>query len=302
MDLNKEIEHLEEGLGENSSPSSLSSYLKTIKNFKNLRKEEENLLLERKTPIDVEKIINSHLRLVVSIVEKLFPYNLKNESDFMDLIQAGNIGLIEAINTFDPTKNNKFSTHAYYWISSRVRKEISEKKCGLIKKPKHVLAAFGLLLNIENKINSLFNRLPTQKEVNLIFSGIFSEDQIKDLLLLRSTQTLSLDMEYDDDKETLSDFIGENSVEESFETEDQATTIRHKIQEILNPRLYLLICARYGIGEFEGSPKTLEEISHLFVEKGFNDKPISTERVRQLEEKAIDALQHDAVLLKLFNN
>ena len=105
-EIENSFDSLESKVG-TMSTSALQSYLNGIKNFKNLEKEEESSLLSNLSKENKDKIINHHLKLVVAIVSKLSPYNYAREDDFLDLIQAGNIGLMKAVDTYDVSKNPK---------------------------------------------------------------------------------------------------------------------------------------------------------------------------------------------------
>ena len=286
-----------------ASKGGLNNYIQSIKGWKDLSKTEEEMLWKNKTKENLDKIIHSHLRMVITVVNKIYPYDHRKESDFMDLVQAGNLGLLKAVETYNPEKNSKFSTHAYFWIKTYIKNELSEKRCGAIKKPISVIASFGIISKVENKLKAILYREPTLEEIHTILDDIFTYEKLNELLMLRTSQVLSLDFSYDDDdKDTLLNCLPAESLEEELDQQSRVSSIREEVKKLLNPRLYVLICARYGLEEFKDSPKTLDEIAQIFVDKGFNDKILSTERIRQLEEQAIKILQKDPTLLSLFNN
>lgn len=298
----KEVEYISNGL--------LADYLHDIRHWKNLSPEQEVAIWNNRTPANLELMINSHLRLVISIVLKLTPKSFKREreDDFMDLVQAGNIGLIKAIQNFNPNMDVKFSTYAYDWIKAYVKNELAKQRCGLIKKPKSVLKYFSVISKVENRFVMAFGRYPTDDELLVILEGAMPEDKIEEAVQQHKTSTISLDSSVHTgpnviDGRKLEDIIpDEDDFAEGVETLDRASQIRKVLGKVLKPRLYLLVCARYGLGEFEGTPMKLEEIAQLFVDKGFNENLITTERVRQLEAMAIEKLKKNPKVLKLFMN
>ena len=124
-EIEYDVEKLEaKAVGETSDYSTLSRlaiYIRDIRKYRFLTKEEQDEIWENRTQDNIERIVNSHLRLVIDIVNDYMPYNYRNESNFMDLIQAGNLGLMHAAQVYDPNRNAKFITHAHYWIRSYVR-------------------------------------------------------------------------------------------------------------------------------------------------------------------------------------
>ena len=153
-----------------------------------------------------------------------------------------------------------------------------------------------------------FGRYPTDDELLVILEGAMPEDKIEEAVQLHKTSTVSLDSSVHTgpdviDGRKLEDVIPEeDDFTEGVETLDRASQIRKVLGKVLKPRLYLLVCARYGLGEFEGTPMKLEEIAQLFVDKGFNENLITMERVRQLEAMAIEKLKKNPKVLKLFMN
>lgn len=301
-EINADIQALEKDtLTTRALTGCLSGYLADLRKCKILTKEEEDAIWAHKTPEGIHTIIEGHLRMVVAIVNKILPYDYRNEDDFMDLIQAGNMGLMKATENFNPKRGTKFSTHAYHWITTYVRNELAEKRCGPIKKPAHILAAFATLTKVEQRLELALDRKPTNDEIAVALDGVFTVEKVNDLLQLKVTQTLSLDMQYGDDEDsTLADYIGDDSNEESFEKFSRRSAIDTAMEECLDERLRLLICARYGLGEFEHQePRTLGEVAELFVKRGLTPKPISKERIRQLEERALELLRNNPTLVSM---
>lgn len=305
-EIESDVEKLEmEAAGETrdlSKLSGLAGYIRDIRKYRFLTKEEQDEIWKNRTKSNIERLINSHLRLVIDIVNDYMPYNYRNESNFMDLVQAGNMGLMHAAEVFDPSRNVKFITHAHYWVRAYVRNELDVIRCGAIRKPNHILAAFSTIAKVEERLEQILDRTPTEEDLRVALDGIFPDDKISDLLQLKSSSVLSLDVQYstDDDEEgTLMDCIGDNSMEEKLESDIQQQAVDQGINEALDPRLNLIIKAHFGLGEFRDDPKTLDEIAKLLKDRGLDSVVVSKERIRQLEAKALDLLRKNPTILAL---
>lgn len=282
----------------------LAGYLKEIGKYPSLTAEEEAEIWRNKTPENINRLINSDLRLVVMIVNKIIPYRAAKEQVFMDLIQAGNMGLMEAIEKFDPSKGVRFITHAYNWIRMRVREEASNQKCGLIQKPIHILKAFGTITKMENRLEGILGRKPTEEELKVSLHGIFSEEKLEELLNIKNLGMLSLDMKTsngsDDSESLLMDYIVDKEADERVTRKDISDALLIELKSVLPPKLYFLVCARFGLDEFHGDEKTLSEIGKLFAEKGMSKHQLTKERVRQMEAKAIAIIKSKPEILEIF--
>ena len=304
-EIESDVEKLEvEAAGETRDSSKLgglAGYIRDIRKYRFLTKEEQDEIWKDRTKENIERIINSHLRLVIDIVNDYMPYNYRNEANFMDLIQAGNMGLMHAAQVFDPNRNAKFITHAHYWVRAYVRNELDNIRCGVIRKPGHILAAFSTIAKVEERLEQILGRTPIDSDLKVALDGVFPEEKISDLLQMKSSSILSLDMQYSADEEegTLMDCIGDNSMEETIATDIQQQAVDQGIDEALDPRLNFIIKAHFGLGEFRDDPKTLDEIAQLLTARGFDSAVVSKERVRQLENKALDLLRKNPTILAL---
>lgn len=312
-DTGNNSEHIETGSGETAqtpfSSSKLNSfldpieeiYLQNVSNYPLLNfKREQELFAElegaeqkedKKGIEQIKKeIVEANLRLVLKVARKCKGYTNASVS-FLDLVQAGNIGLMKAVDKFEYKRGLKFSTYAHWWIYQAINRTLQDQ-CSTIRIPVH-------LHSQENVLKRASAELQHERCGERVTTGTlaeatgFSSGKIEQILRARMLKQLhSLDYVLPQDGDGITKFgdaISDPNLSPEEETEQSIT--REGIEEVidtLEERDRGIIRMRFG---FDGEPKTLQQVAIVYG--------ITRERVRQIQEKALAKLQHPKRVEKL---
>jgi len=263
-------------------------------------------ILEARAEEANQAIIRANLRLVVSVAKRYLGRGIS----FLDLIQEGNLGLLRAVNKFDPRRGFKFSTYATWWIRQSINRSIAEQ-ARTIRIPVHLFESITRILRIQRQLIQQYGREPNNTELALEVGYLPTEDVQAILQARAEGRELDLELQHrwetatakvyrilrsaeepvslegpvgDEDSSQLGDFIQDD---DALEPMDAAARVmlKEQVQHVLaalSDRERQVLELRFGL--LDGKDHTLEEVSRYFN--------VTRERIRQIEAKALRKLRH----------
>lgn len=263
-----------------------SQYFKGIQKLAQVDREEVHKLWKKAKRGDKEsktRIMEANLRLVVPIAKKYH----RQGTEFLDLIEEGNLGLMHAIDKFDPSKGYRFSTYASYWIEQSIRRAVEEQS-KTIRIPPHAWEALRKWLKQWELMHAQLGRDPTLAEMAKKMH--WTARQVRGVLdaaeAAKGIGSLENPIDSDDEGITMEDMISESSAQ-SPENLISVLKLHDELQQALQEigdRERVILELRHGLtGQ---SPMTLEEVGKRLK--------LSRERIRQIEERALLRLRRVA--------
>ena len=259
--------------------SAFHLYVREIGQTKLLTPKEEVQLARRIQKGDAtarEHMIKANLRLVVKIARDYENYGLP----LLDLINEGNIGLMRAVEKFDPSKGAKLSTYAAWWIKQSIRRALSDQS-KTIRIPVHATDKLLHIRRTSAKLEEELGREPTPEEI-----GAELDIPAKQVVQLQTAaiRPASLDAPLgDDESNRFADVIADERATtpyEDLEEKANADMVRNVIN-ILDPREMTILRYRFGLDG--GGERTLEEVGEKFG--------VTRERIRQIQNVALRKLR-----------
>jgi RNA polymerase primary sigma factor len=260
--------------------TAIKLYLREIGLVKLLTPQEEIELAARIKKGDKkarEHMIKANLRLVVKIAHDYEGLGLP----LLDLISEGNIGLMKAVERFDPSKGGKLSTYGAWWIKQSIKRALANQS-KTIRLPVHLVDKISKMRRISMKLQEELGREPTDEELGEEM-GITASRVAQMRTAAIRPASLDAPIGDDDDSNNFSEVVQDENADTPYEMlEDK--TVNGMLQDMvkkLDPREATILSYRFGLDG--GSEKTLEEVGERFG--------VTRERVRQIQNIALNKLR-----------
>jgi RNA polymerase primary sigma factor len=257
------------------APELLPDYFARIDKGKLLTHQEEIDLSKRAKAGDKkarQRLIEKNLRLVISVAKKYRGMGLP----FEDLIQEGNIGLMKAVEKYDPDRGWRFSTYATWWVRQAVQRSVADKG-RTIRVPVHMGEKIRKMARAYNELLADFEREPTDEEVAGRLG--WSADEVRDVKgAMPDATSLNQSLTSDDDGSEVGDFVEDEQASDTageVMREMETEGLQGAIEGLPERHRHVLV-RRYGLDDQK--PATLADLSE--------ELEVSRERVRQLQREA----------------
>lgn len=271
-----------------TASDTLGLYLSEIGAVPLLSAEEEHLLAVRVRQGDKdarEQFVSANLRLVVHVARQY----QRDEGDLLDLIQDGNLGLLQAVEHFDPERGTKFSTYAFWWIMQAMRRG-REQTVRLVRLPSYLDQRLGRIARAHAHLFDVLGCEPTTEQIAATLGmevAAVEQARVADVAMLSLDRPVSAHNEA-----TLGDCIADErlpEVDEDLCHEEHIQARKQQIERLLvclTEREWAVIVLRFGLDSETGGTRSMAEVGRALG--------ISRERVRQLQHRAMSKLRAQA--------
>jgi RNA polymerase primary sigma factor len=273
------VAHVERERTSYDGDTAIKLYLREIGQVKLLTPQEEIELAARIKKGDKkarEQMIKANLRLVVKIARDYEGIGLP----LLDLISEGNIGLMKAVERFDPSKGGKLSTYGSWWIKQSIKRALANQS-KTIRLPVHLVDKISKMRRTAMRLQEELGREPTDDELGGEL-GISASRVAQ--MRLAAIRPASLDAPIgDEDSNNFAEVVQDEAADTPYEQLEEKTVTRmlQEMVKTLDPREATILRARFGL---DGGPeRTLEEVGEKFG--------VTRERVRQIQNIALKKLR-----------
>ncbi len=270
---------MKEYIEESSGTDSTHCYLREIRQQGLMTAEEEVALGRQVQAGDMDArnmMIVSNLRLVVNLAKRY----LRHDLPLLDLVEEGNLGLMHAVEKFDPEKGFRFSTYATWWIRQSIERAIMDQ-ARTIRIPVHVMKKLSAILRTARELETILQRTPTPEEIAESIKWPVSEIHEylkKDVLVM----PLDTPISHDDRASSMADIIPDpsGSTEEALTARDLSSHV-HQWVDHMPEKHRQVIFWRFGLDGTDQN--SLKEVGDRMG--------VSRERVRQIQSEALEILR-----------
>lgn len=259
---------------------SLKIYLKEVRNTHLLTPKEEIELSKRVKKNDEQarkKMIQANLRLVINIAKRYIHLGIP----FLDLIEEGNLGLMKAVDKFNPKKGYRFSTYAAWWIKQGITRAISDQ-CKMIRVPVYMNELIAKWKKKKEQLSQKLKYMPSDEEIGRKLR--LTKEKVEQIKFWTSATTFSLEAPIGEEDEGLVSDLIKDQTAQPPDTEIAQFLNKERIKnllEIVSPREREILDMRFGL--IDSKTRTLAEVA--------NKLGVSRERIRQIEYAALKKLR-----------